>query len=175
MPEETSSACKTPGRSAVCRHMLCLITLNTAAIFFGQTSSSSHVLLRLRLLHPVAAVIGSLYVLWLLWNLQGKRDWSASRRVLGATLTVQIVLGLMNVILLAPVWLQMTHLFVAELFWILLVLASAELLLVEQQWSGLARERTSEVTWGALKHMPRMRSSFMKIFKDDQKETLRAR
>ncbi|PNA17260.1 hypothetical protein C1X78_26070, partial [Pseudomonas sp. MPR-R1B] len=42
-------------------------------------SSSSHVLLRLRLLHPVAAVIGSLYVLWLLWNLQGKRDWSASK------------------------------------------------------------------------------------------------
>jgi cytochrome c oxidase assembly protein subunit 15 len=138
-------------------------------------SSSSQVLLRLRLLHPVAAVIGSLYVFWLLWNLQGKRDWSASRRVLGATLTAQIVLGLMNVILLAPVWLQMTHLFVAELFWILLVLASAELLLVEQQWSGLARERTSEVTWGALKHMPRMRSSFMKIFEDDQKETLRAR
>jgi heme A synthase len=137
-------------------------------------SSSSHVLLRLRLLHPVAAVIGSLYVLWLLWNLQGKRDWLASRLVLGATLTAQIVLGLMNVILLAPVWLQMTHLLVAELFWILLVLASAGLLLVEQQWSGLVRERTSEVTWGALKHMPRIRSSFMKISEDDQKETLKA-
>jgi cytochrome c oxidase assembly protein subunit 15 len=138
-------------------------------------SSSSHVLLRLRLLHPVAAVIGSLYVLWLLWNLQGERDWSASRFVLGATLMAQIVLGLMNVILLAPVWLQMTHLLVAELFWILLVLASAELLLVEQPWSGLARERTSELIWGALKHMPGIRSSFLKIFEDDQKETLTAR
>jgi heme A synthase len=94
-------------------------------------SSSSHVLLRLRLLHPVAAVIGSLYVLWLLWNLEGKRDWSASTLVLGATLMAQIVLGFMNVILLAPVWLQMTHLLVAELFWILLVLASAELLFVQ--------------------------------------------
>jgi hypothetical protein len=76
---------------------------------------------------------------------------------------------------LAPVWLQMTHLLVAELFWILLVLASAELLLVEQQWSGLARERASEDSWDSLKHMPRIRSSFMKIFEDDQKETLRAR
>jgi heme A synthase len=132
-------------------------------------------LLRLRLLHPVAAVIGSLYVLWLLWNLQGKRDWSVSRLILGATLMTQIVLGLMNVIFLAPVWLQMTHLLVAELFWILLVLASAELFLVEQQWSGLARERTSEVTWGALKHMPRIQSSFTKIFEGGQKETLRAR
>jgi len=40
------------------------------------------------------------------------------------TLTGQIALGAMNVILLAPVWLQMTHLLVAEIFWILLVLAS---------------------------------------------------
>jgi cytochrome c oxidase assembly protein subunit 15 len=138
-------------------------------------SSSSHVLLRLRLLHPVAAVIGSLYVLWLLWNLQGKRDWSVWRLVLGVTLMAQIVLGFMNVIFLAPVWLQMTHLLVAELFWMLLVLSSAELLLVEQQWSGLTRERTSEVTWGALKQMSRIQSSFMKIFEDDQKEALRAR
>jgi cytochrome c oxidase assembly protein subunit 15 len=57
---------------------------------------------------------------------------------LGATLTTQIALGAMNVILLAPIWLQMTHLLVAELFWMLVVLASAELLLVKQQWSGLA-------------------------------------
>jgi len=34
----------------------------------------------------------------------------------------------MNVLLLAPVWLQIVHLFVAELFWVLVVLASADLL-----------------------------------------------
>jgi hypothetical protein len=32
----------------------------------------------------------------------------------------------MNVILLVPIWLQIGHLLVAEVFWILLVLASAE-------------------------------------------------
>jgi cytochrome c oxidase assembly protein subunit 15 len=138
-------------------------------------SSSSHVLLRLRLLHPVAAVIGSIYVLWLLWKFWVKPDRSVWNLVLAVTLTAQITLGALNVILLAPIWLQMTHLLVAELFWILLVLASAELLLVEQQSSGLARERASEVTWGALKPMPRIRSSFMKIFEDEQRETLRAR
>ena len=47
---------------------------------------------------------------------------------LGATLATQIALGAMNVILLAPIWLQITHLLVAEMFWILLVLASADLL-----------------------------------------------
>lgn len=35
----------------------------------------------------------------------------------------------MNVVLLAPVWLQIVHLLVADLFWILLVLVSANLLL----------------------------------------------
>jgi len=34
----------------------------------------------------------------------------------------------LNVLLLAPVWLQLTHLLVAEILWILLVLASANLL-----------------------------------------------
>jgi len=92
-------------------------------------SSSSHVLLRLRLLHPIAAAIGSLYVLWLLWNLWGKQGPSAWTRILSVILTAQIGLGAMNVLLLAPVWLQMAHLLVAELVWILLVLGSAELLL----------------------------------------------
>jgi cytochrome c oxidase assembly protein subunit 15 len=89
-------------------------------------SSSSPALLRLRVLHPIAAVIGSIYVLWLIhtfWRKQGRFSWVS---LLTITLIVQIALGAMNVILLAPVWLQMTHLRVAEIFWILLVLASAD-------------------------------------------------
>ena len=39
----------------------------------------------------------------------------------------------MNVILLGPVWLQMVHLVVADLFWICLVLASAELAFENQE------------------------------------------
>jgi cytochrome c oxidase assembly protein subunit 15 len=37
------------------------------------------------------------------------------------------MLGILNVMLLAPVWLQIVHLLVAELFWVLVVLASATL------------------------------------------------
>lgn len=36
----------------------------------------------------------------------------------------------LNVLLLAPVWLQLVHLLVAELFWIVVVLASANLAFV---------------------------------------------
>jgi heme A synthase len=47
---------------------------------------------------------------------------------LAAALITQIALGVMNVILLAPIWLQMMHLLVAEMVWILLVIASTDLL-----------------------------------------------
>lgn len=112
-------------------------------------SSSSHVLLRLRLLHPVAAVMGSTYVLWLLWNFWRKQKYSQWTPVLAVTMMAQIVLGALNVILLAPAWLQMTHLLVADLFWILLVLASADLLLADQRISfPHARKMETEITWG---------------------------
>lgn len=89
-------------------------------------SSSSHILLRLRVLHPIAAVIGSIYLLWLVQTFWRKRERSPWIVLLSVALTAQITLGAMNVMLLAPVWLQMTHLLVAEIFWILLVLASAD-------------------------------------------------
>jgi heme A synthase len=114
-------------------------------------SASSHILLRLRLLHPVAAVVGSTYVFWLLWSLWRTQEHSPWMFGLAAALITQITLGALNVILLAPIWLQMTHLLVAELVWILLVLASAELLLVD--CGGLARGRT-QVPQLKLRHDP---------------------
>ena len=125
-------------------------------------SASSHILLRLRLLHPVAAVVGCTYVFWLLWSLWRKQDHSPWMFGLTAALTTQIALGAMNVMLLAPIWLQMMHLLVAEMVWILLVLASAELLLSEQSWWPFTRTDagpTSEVASRSrltVKPLPRM-------------------
>ncbi len=108
-------------------------------------SSNSHILLRLRVLHPIAAVIGSIYVLWLLqtfWRKQERSPW------MPVALTAQIALGTMNVILLTPVWLQMAHLLVAEIFWILLVLASADQLFATHH-SGVtaSQKRSTGVNW----------------------------
>src|SRR6266404_1441564 len=108
-------------------------------------SSSSHILLRLRVLHPIVAVVGSTYILWLLqtfWRKQERSPW------MPVTLTAQIALGTMNVVLLTPVWLQMAHLLVAEIFWILLVLASADQLFANHH-SGVppSRKRSTGVNW----------------------------
>ena len=111
-------------------------------------SSTAPTLLRLRILHPVAAVIGSIYILWLLQAFWRKRDRSAWVPLLPIVLTVQIALGAMNVILLAPVWLQMTHLLVAEIFWIVVVLASADRLFAAQHSNLLlSRNANTATAW----------------------------
>lgn len=91
--------------------------------------SSGNILLRLRFLHPVVAAIAAIYVVWLiLRNLKRPgRLWN-QEVMLAGVLIGQIGLGILNVLLLAPVWLQLVHLLVAELFWVLVVLASANLL-----------------------------------------------
>jgi heme A synthase len=111
-------------------------------------SSSSPTLLRLRVLHPIAVVIGSLYVLWLLRAFWRKQERSAWMSLLPITLTGQIAVGAMNVILLAPIWLQMTHLLIAEIFWILLVLASADQLFATQHSdAALCRKKSTATNW----------------------------
>lgn len=86
-------------------------------------SATSHLFLRLRLWHPVVAVLGSGYLIWLAaWLL---RTWPAASiralpMALGILVAVQIAVGLLNVYLLAPVWLQLTHLLLADATWITL-------------------------------------------------------
>ena len=111
-------------------------------------SSSSHILLRLRVLHPIVVVVGSIYILWLVHTFWRKRERFAWVPLLTVTLAGQIALGAMNVILLAPVWLQMTHLLAAEMFWILVVLASADQLFANHR-SGvpLSRKASTGVSW----------------------------
>jgi heme A synthase len=77
---------------------------------------------------------------------------SPDRRTASVLLTIllltgQIALGAMNVILLAPVWLQMTHLLVAEMLWILLVLASADQLFAHHSGVPLSRKASTGVSW----------------------------
>ena len=93
-------------------------------------SASSYHLLRLRLLHPIAAMIGGIYVVWIISKGSTRHvRFSPRPSVLIMVFILQIALGAMNVVMLAPVWLQIVHLFIADVFWILLVLASANLCL----------------------------------------------
>ncbi len=87
-------------------------------------------LVRLRWIHPVVAVAVSLYLLWLRNHME-----LADRRIgMGLTTLVvgQLALGAINVALLAPVWMQITHLLVADVLWVVFVLFAIDGLVVRQ-------------------------------------------
>lgn len=89
---------------------------------------TAHFLVRLRLLHPTIAVLSGL---WLIFgaNWIVARSQEAVVRRLGRALVILVVVqigaGFINVLLLAPVWMQLLHLLLADLIWITLVLFSA--------------------------------------------------
>ncbi len=93
-------------------------------------SPGTPALLRVRLLHPALATVAACYVMWvILRSSTGRNRLSRSAISLIILLFVQVGIGMTNVLLLAPVWVQIAHLFVADALWILLVLASADLVL----------------------------------------------
>jgi heme A synthase len=99
-------------------------------------SAGAHFLLRLRALHPVlAVVVGCYVVMTAFYAANFLRPGALVKRFAGyvtALFLAQMAVGIVNLYLLAPVWLQLTHLLVADLFWIALVLASAAALADEK-------------------------------------------
>jgi cytochrome c oxidase assembly protein subunit 15 len=96
----------------------------------ADLSPTSHLLIRLRFLHPTFAVltaIGLMFGASRLARSAGNRALLFAR-VVAALSALQLVLGAVNVILLAPVWMQLIHLLVADLIWIGFVLLAAAVL-----------------------------------------------
>jgi heme A synthase len=92
---------------------------------------STHVLVRLRLLHPVIAVAVGLYIVLYMRILQlrgSRMDLSTLGWIVSTLVLVQWLAGVVNLLMLAPVWMQILHLLLADLLWILLIIFSDALL-----------------------------------------------
>jgi len=88
-------------------------------------SPTAHFLIRLRLLHPLIAISVAVYLMLVGLVCNSTRYSPTSRRLarmLTLLLLVQLGAGTLNVALLAPVWMQLAHLLLADLVWITLVL-----------------------------------------------------
>jgi heme A synthase len=97
--------------------------------FNADLSSTSHLLIRLRTVHPVLAVMVALYLLGSVWRLADRRSSGVPlARTLTWLVVVQLLAGAVNVVLLAPVWLQLTHLLLADVIWVTYVLLAADVL-----------------------------------------------
>lgn len=103
-------------------------------------SPTAHVFLQLRVYHPILAV-GVGLTLMVLAGLYGLHDRSPLTRRLAITLYVlviaQWIAGAVNVLLLAPVWMQMIHLLLADAVWITFVLMIAGVLGREVESHGV--------------------------------------
>jgi cytochrome c oxidase assembly protein subunit 15 len=94
------------------------------AAFAQDFAAGAPWLLRLRGVHPVSAVIAAVFVLWLVAQARRAGAGRLSSIVVGL-LVFQFALGFADVLLLAPVWMQIVHLLGADLYWVALVALAA--------------------------------------------------
>jgi heme A synthase len=115
------------GLLALALALVALVGVSGAVAALGDTlvqqSVSSPVvdaLVRLRIVHPLVAVLAAVGVLLAAstaWGQAHTRAWAVAAM---AVLGLQVVAGLVNVILQAPVWMQLVHVALADAVWVTL-------------------------------------------------------
>jgi cytochrome c oxidase assembly protein subunit 15 len=107
-------------------------------------SPTAHFLVRLRVIHPVAAVLAGLGVVLAAGFARRRRpgrETAVLARALVALYGAQVVAGVVNLVLLVPLWMQLVHLLLADLLWIALVLTAASALAGAAEPAAAARGR----------------------------------
>lgn len=97
----------------------------------ADLSPTAHFLVRLRVWHPFFAVAVGMYLYYLARYFLDQNNDSLIRKFTFGMLIIygiQLGAGALNLLLLAPVWMQIVHLFLATLVWISLVLLTANIL-----------------------------------------------
>jgi heme A synthase len=108
-------------------------------------SPTAHFLIRLRLWHPVLGIALGLYLIWastLVSAMRPSPNTILFSRALKVLFVIQLVAGALNVYLLAPIWMQLLHLLLADVVWIMLVLLAATALAEEVPAAETARLAT---------------------------------
>lgn len=94
-------------------------------------SSTAHFLIRLRVWHPLLAVVTGLYLFIsspFVYRQRPTPQAATLRRTIQGLVILQLAAGAVNVLLLAPIWMQLLHLLLADLLWIALTLFAASIL-----------------------------------------------
>ncbi len=98
-----------------------------------ELDANAHFLIRLRVYHPILAVLIAVYSLYMVRILYGKTQGLARNLLLALTAAgcLQLAAGLINLILLAPIFMQIIHLLTADLTWMLYISTAAAMLAKE--------------------------------------------
>jgi heme a synthase len=101
-------------------------------------SATSGWLVRWRWTHPTVAFFASIFLIWLLVRASRRSAYWDNRGLSALVLLLlaaQYILGVLDVVLLAPTWMQIAHLLGADLLWSALVVLTARLTLQPAQAS----------------------------------------
>ena len=104
--------------------------ISLAQGFHQDFSDAANFLLRLRILHPALAILAGCYFMAVsVIVLRSKQQRAVATKLAMGVLILalaQLGAGAINLLLLAPVWMQITHLLLADSLWIALVLLAVE-------------------------------------------------
>jgi heme A synthase len=96
-----------------------------------DVSTTAHFLVQLRIAHPIVALAGALLVAFAAGRVLQVAPAAGARSLAWAVpglALLQLAIGLLNVALLAPVWMQIIHLLAADVLWIAFVLLAVRAL-----------------------------------------------
>jgi heme A synthase len=102
----------------------------------------------LEIWHPFLSVVTSIYLIAVVQPLRSARNSAWIKRFANGTLLLigaQMIFGTLNLVFLAPIWMQLVHLLLAELMWIALVLLFAAAL-AEPKFAYAANENFAQKT-----------------------------
>ena len=99
-----------------------------SAAIAADFTATSPLLIRMRWIHPASSALVVACTLILIVGFV-RRGYSTLAIGLASNLVAQIIIGLMDVALLAPTTIQVLHLFSADVFWISLVVIAVPMLL----------------------------------------------
>lgn len=88
-----------------------------AARLQRELTAPEHFLERLRIFHPAIAVGCAAFLVWAFLRVGDRAATNRTAHFGLGFVTTQVLLGLANVALAAPAWMQLTHLLVANLVW----------------------------------------------------------
>jgi heme A synthase len=110
-------------------------------------SPTAHFLIRLRIFHPIIAIVVGGFTIVVAMLTGVSRSDGARRFALALVGLIigQVLVGGLNVILLAPVWMQLFHLLMADFVWITLVLLTASVLVPPSDVAGSVLVPPSDV------------------------------
>jgi heme A synthase len=113
---------------------------------WSDLSPTSHLLIRLRVLHPVLAAAAALALVLGAGRVAQGQGATAGQfaRGVSSLAVLQVTLGVLNVFLLAPVWLQLVHLLVADVLWITLILLGVTVLGTTQRAPDFGMEASGD-------------------------------